>query len=146
LKDPKNGSTLQELKFKSNEILGAYRKSAYSTPREPVLEDSDSGPVLTKQTKSACFEIFKEFASVDLNGEFYMNLADCIKFTAKCTAQPSSEDDIRVQTYMKNYSLQREFTPESLVPLKGLEQFCIDSCVEGREDKLRSNFRRLGYA
>jgi hypothetical protein len=40
IKDPKNGETLKELKLKSNENLGAYRKSSYMSRRVPIVIDN----------------------------------------------------------------------------------------------------------
>jgi hypothetical protein len=40
IKDPKNGETLKELKFKSNENIGAYRKSSYMSRRVPIVIDN----------------------------------------------------------------------------------------------------------
>lgn len=41
MKDPKNGVTLKELKFKNSESLGAFRKNAYLTRRGPVVLDNE---------------------------------------------------------------------------------------------------------
>ena len=64
LKDPKNGETLKELKLKSNENLGAYRKSSYMSKRVPILIDNHvtSEAELTEKALEITQEIFEEFS------------------------------------------------------------------------------------
>ena len=64
LKDPKNGETLKELKLKSNENLGAYRKSSYMSRRVPILVDNHkTGEAeLTEKALEVTEEIFEEFS------------------------------------------------------------------------------------
>jgi hypothetical protein len=64
LKDPKNGETLKELKLKSNENLGAYRKSSYMSKRVPILIDNHvTGEAeLTEKALEITQEIFEEFS------------------------------------------------------------------------------------
>ena len=64
LKDPKNGETLKELKLKSNENLGAYRKSSYMSRRVPILIDNyKTGEAeLTEKALEVTEEIFEEFS------------------------------------------------------------------------------------
>ena len=49
---------------------------------------------------------------------------------------------------MKNYSSNKENTEvkDLYINLNGFRQFFIDSCIQGREDKLRANIKRMGYS
>ena len=60
IKDNKNGVTLAELKLKSTEILGAFRKSTYLTRKVPVVVDNEETgePDLTKEATAALEEVF----------------------------------------------------------------------------------------
>jgi hypothetical protein len=55
---------LKELKFKTNENLGAYRKSSYMSKRIPILVDNlDTGKAeLTDKALDVSKEIFEEFS------------------------------------------------------------------------------------
>jgi len=46
---------------------------------------------------------------------------------------------------MDHYCVDKD-AEEKLVALDGLKRFCINACLAGKEDSLRGNFRRLGYA
>lgn len=55
---------MKELKFKTNENLGAYRKSSYMSKRIPILVDNlDTGKAeLTDKALDVSKEIFEEFS------------------------------------------------------------------------------------
>ena len=67
VKDPKNGVTLKELKFKSNEQLGAFRKNAYLTRRGPIVVDDEvTGEAkLTPSADKAVSEVFYEYSTIN---------------------------------------------------------------------------------
>ena len=69
----------------------------------------------------------------------------CVEFTEKVTDNKSSVDDRRVTELMDHYCVDKD-AEEKLVALDGLKRFCINACLAGKEDSLRGNFRRLGYA
>jgi hypothetical protein len=149
VKDPKNGVTLKELKFKNSESLGAFRKNAYLTRRGPVVVDNEeTGEAeLTLAADRAITEVFHEFSEVNekTNGERMMTQELCIEFASKVTKQKSSIYDPRVVDLLEKYSVDNT-AEEKLIDLNGLKRFCINSCLIGKEDSLRANFRVLGYA
>ena len=46
---------------------------------------------------------------------------------------------------LEKYSMDKN-AEERLIDCDGLRRFCINSCIIGKEDSLRANFRLLGYA
>lgn len=149
VKDPNNGVTLKELKFKQNEQLGAFRKSAYLTRRGPIVQDSEETgePELSKPAERALEEVLEQYSVIneETGGERLMTRTLCALFTATVTAQRAGEDDQRVAEFMDQYCIDKN-AEVKLVGLEGLRRFCITACVTGKEDSLRGNFRRLGYA
>jgi len=89
VKDPKNGVTLKELKFKSSEQLGAFRKNAYLTRRGPiVVDDEETGEAkLTPPADRAISEVFQEYSEVSekTNGQRLMTSDLCVDFVSKVT-------------------------------------------------------------
>lgn len=149
VKDPKNGVTLKELKFKANEQLGAFRKNAYLSRTVPLVVDNDETgqPELSEAATRALEEVFEQYSEVkeEAGGQRWMTKELCVEFTSKVTEQKSSLDDPRVTDLMQQYCVDKD-AEEKLVGLDGLKRFCINACLAGREDSLRGNFRRLGYA
>lgn len=149
VKDLKNGLTLKELKFKSSEQLGAFRKNAYLSRRGPIVVDNEeTGEAeLSQAAERALEEVFELYsvANETTGGERRMTKELCVEFTSKVTEQRSSVDDPRVAELMEQYCVDKN-AEEKLVALEGLKRFCINACLAGKEDSLRCNFRRLGYA
>ena len=89
IKDPKNGITLKELKFKNSESLGAFRKNAYLSRRGPIVVDNDETgePELTMPAEKAITEVFHEFSEINekTNGQRMMTQELCIEFASKVT-------------------------------------------------------------
>lgn len=69
----------------------------------------------------------------------------CIEFASRVTKQKSSIYDPRVVDLLEKYSIDNK-AEYKLIDLNGLKRFCINSCLIGKEDSLRGNFRVLGYA
>jgi hypothetical protein len=149
IKDPKNGITLKELKFKNSESLGAFRKNAYLSRRGPICVDNEETgePELTMPAEKAITEVFHEFSEINekTNGQRMMTQELCIEFASKVTKQKSSINDPRVTDLLEKYSVDKN-AEEKQIDLNGLKKFCIQSCIIGKEDSLRNNFRVLGYA
>lgn len=55
---------MTEMKFKSNENLGAFRKSVYKHRKAPILEENETTgePELTFRAKQVIEEIFGQYA------------------------------------------------------------------------------------
>jgi len=66
----------------------------------------------------------------------------CVEFTKKCTGEISSPDDPRVTNFLAKYDPDRTGS----VSRTQLQRFFVDSCLCGKDDTLRENLRRLGYA
>jgi len=64
VKDPKNGLTLKELRFKSSEHLGAFRKNAYLRRRGLIVVDNEeTGEAeLSPAAARALEEVFEQYS------------------------------------------------------------------------------------
>ena len=76
LNDPRNGTTLSEMKFKPNENIGAFRKRVDLLRKAPIVEDKDGQVKLTPLAILISKEIFEQFADV----EGRMSEVACSKF------------------------------------------------------------------
>ena len=65
LNDPRNGTTLSEIKFKPNENIGAFRKRVDLLRKAPIVEDHEKKVRLTSRALKISKEIFGRFADVD---------------------------------------------------------------------------------
>ena len=65
LNDPRNGTTLSEMKFKPNENIGAFRKRVDLLRKAPIVEDKDGQIKLTPQALLISKEIFEKFVDVE---------------------------------------------------------------------------------
>lgn len=149
VKDPNNGVTLKELRFKSSEHLGAFRKNAYLRRRGLIVVDNEeTGEAeLSQAAARAVEEVFEQYSVCNekTGGVRMMTKELCVAFTEKVTDNRSSVDDRRVTELMDQYCIDKN-AEEKLVAVDGLKRFCINACLAGKEDSLRGNFRRLGYA
>jgi hypothetical protein len=83
LKDVVNGSTLQELKFKHNENLSAFKKTVFKHRRAPILVDNPVTlqPELTMEGNRVCDAIFEDFSIVNEDGTKVLTKQNIIEFT-----------------------------------------------------------------
>jgi hypothetical protein len=83
LKDVVNGSTLQELKFKSNENLGAFKKNLFKHRKAQILIDNPVTfqPELTIDGYRVCEAIFDDFSIVNDDGARVLTKQNIIEFT-----------------------------------------------------------------
>jgi hypothetical protein len=83
LKDNVNGTTLKELKFKTNETLGVFKKSEFSTRRAYIVEENEvtGQPQLTQKADVVLQEIFDRFSEEVADGVIGMTRAMAIEFT-----------------------------------------------------------------
>lgn len=148
VKDHLNGVTLKVLNFKNNELLGAFRKGAYLTRKGPIVVDNEqTGEAeLTKNAEKAVIEIFERFSEVSekTHGAKLMTLEQVIKFVQTVTKTPSNIHDPRVSDLLTKYCMDVN-APEKFIDINGLRRFCLSSCLIGKEESLRNNFRLLGY-
>ena len=106
LRDPSHGSTLSELKFKPNEGLGAFRKSAHLYRKASVVEDDpESGrPRLTHRAEKVVAELYHRFAVKSPGGGLALTLEACAEFTRASTASESiAVSDPRVSQLFEKY-------------------------------------------
>ena len=148
IKDPFNGVTLKDMNIKKNEHFGVFRKGAYLTRRGPIILDNEETgkPELTPAADAAITEVFHRFSEISekTGGKRMMTQELCVVFVHVVTMVKSSLEDPRVQDLLNKYSVDKE-AEEKLIDLAGMKQFCINSCIIGKEDQLRTNFRLLGY-
>lgn len=125
LKDATHGSTLAEVKFKPNENLSAFKKSAHLHRKAAVIEDGedDGQPVLTPKAKIVAREIFERFSTDGI-----MTKEHCINFTATCTGTESGQDDPRVASFIEKYAP---------MDYQSVSRFFVDACVAGQDLILR---------
>ena len=71
-----------------------------------------------------------------------MTKETCVEFTKRCTGEMSYDYDPRVVIFMNKYDPEKEGS----VSFAHFPQFFVDACVSGRDDTLRENLRKLGYA
>lgn len=144
LPDRSNGCTLRELDFKSNETISAFKKSALRLRRAALIEDDEANDraVLTSRARVVVGQIFEHFSVVNADGVRVVDLAKGIEYTKTCTGEDSNEEDPRVARFFSKYGI--EGTNE--VTREAFEQFFVDACLSDKDETLRDNLRRLGYA
>lgn len=135
LKDSTNGTTLSELKFKSNENLGAFRKSVHLYAKARIVEDDPNTkqPRLTYKAEQALKEIFGRFSVSGEDGERQMTKETCVECTAACTGRATAADDPQVIKFFEAYDPQGT----GIVTFSGFQHFFIDACVEGKDLTVR---------
>ena len=97
---------------------------------------------LTFKAKNVVKQIFERFSVTTAEEKRVMTKATCIEFTKKCTGDGSSEHDPRVIRFFQKHD------PDGTeaVCLPAFEEFFIDACLTDKDETLRENLRKLGYA
>ena len=97
---------------------------------------------LTIKAKKVIEQIFNRFSVVDAEGKRLMTKPMCIEFTKKCTGEGSSEHDPRVIKFFQNYATEGT----EAVGLPAFEEFFVNAGLTDKDEILRENLRKLGYA
>jgi hypothetical protein len=105
LKDPMNGNTLSELKFKPNETLSAYRRVGDSTVKAAILQDNPetNQPELTAKAQIVAKEIFDRFAEENEDKNSYITKNTSSEFTKTALGNSTVTSGKYVTDFFKDW-------------------------------------------
>lgn len=142
LKDLRNGAVLSELKFKTNENLAIYKKSADLLGREPIVEDNEETglPELTYRAKWIAERIFREYCQA---GGRPIEQSEATSLINRWNGNHLQKgEDARATAFLSLYGDKE--TKE--LSLESLERFILDMAVRGEDLQLRMGLKEMGYA
>jgi hypothetical protein len=110
LKDPMNGNTLTELKFKPNETLSAYRRIGDNTVKAAILQDNPETnlPELTDKAQIVSKEIFERFAVENEDKQSYITKATSSDFTKAALGTTTSTSGKFVTKFFEDWVWEGE--------------------------------------
>jgi len=100
LKDPMNGNTLSDLKFKQNETLSAYRRLGDNTVKAAILQDNPETnlPELTAKAQIVSKEIFERFSEENEDKQSYITKTTSSNFTKAALGTSKTSTDGKIVT------------------------------------------------
>ena len=143
LKDPMNGNTLTDLKFKPNETLSVYRRIGDSNFKEAILRDNEETklPELTPKAQIVSQEIFDRFAVENEDKEKYITKSTSSEFTKAALGASTSTNGKIVTKFFEDWVWEGE----KGIPYAKFQKFFVETCQAGQDDALRFALRNLGY-
>lgn len=142
LKEIENGKTLAELRFKPNEVLTAFRRSAFSAAKVPLLNIDRSD--LSERAKSVFADWFsncsKPFDPNDPYSRRVMDRADGETFMKLATDEDIGVRDGQLDSMFETYDLNKD----GLLELEDFLSFWRNA-VYDKEEVVRVNLATYGY-
>lgn len=141
LKEIENGKTLAELRFKPNEVLTAFRRSAFSSAKVPLMNLDKTD--ISERARQVFTDWFGNCSKLvdpnDPNSRRVMDRSDGETFMRLATDEDLSKDG-QLDQMFETYDLNKD----GLLELEDFLSFWRNAIFE-KEEVVRVNLATYGY-